>query len=436
MSSEELKLSNINKTKLQKDILLLEKDLSESSEGFAQNFEKKEIDWKDVRSTLDEGEAAIELIRFNYFNTQFTDSVIYAALIIKKSSKTPEVVVLDKGNDLEGKYFKYYRNGIKYKAKDKYSYNKFWAKIDDQLGGINSIYLSVDGVYNQLNPETFRMKDGSYLIDKYTFYNVSNTKDLVINSISDRPEYKTQTATLFGNPKFKEKSNDDATASNRGGNKVSSVAPLPGAEKEVKELSEFLESKDWKPKTFLSADATESKVKDMESPRIFHVATHGFFMQNDLGASDNLDEGDKPVENPLLKAGLLFVGADELLSENNIYQFNRKDGILTAYEAMNLNLDNTELVVLSACETGLGEVKSGEGVYGLQRSFLVAGAQNIIMTLFKVNDQVTQELMNDFYTKWLETGDKRTAFLEAKKAIKEKYESPIYWGSFVLVGLD
>ena len=434
MSSEELKLSDINKTKLQKEILLLEKELSESSEGFAQNFEKKQVDWKDVRSTLKPGEAAVELIKFNYFNTNFTDSVLYVALVIKESSKYPEIVVMDKGNELEGKYFKYYRNGIKYKAKDKYSYKKFWAKIDEKLSGISSIYLSVDGIYNQVNPETFRLKDGTFLIDKYTFYNVSNTKDLVLNDLAEKTEYKTFTATLFGNPKFKVKS-DNASASARGGNKVSSVAPLPGAELEVKNLSEFLTSQDWETETYLTSKATESKVKDMESPRIFHVATHGFFMQEEKIAN-SLSEDQKPVENPLLKAGLLFVGADELLAENNIYQFNKKDGVLTAYEAMNLNLDNTELVVLSACETGLGEIKSGEGVYGLQRSFLVAGAQNVIMTLFKVNDEITQELMNDFYKMWFETGDKRQAFLQAKKNIKAKYDSPIYWGSFVLVGLD
>jgi CHAT domain-containing protein len=110
-----------------------------------------------------------------------------------------------------------------------------------------------------------------------------------------------------------------------------------------------------------------------------------------------------------------------------------KGGILTAYEAMNLNFDNTELVVLSACETGRGEVQAGEGVYGLQRAFLIAGADAVIMSLFKVNDEVTQKLMMHFYVNWLKTGDKRKSFIEAKKAIKSEYDSPIYWGAFIMI---
>jgi CHAT domain-containing protein len=101
---------------------------------------------------------------------------------------------------------------------------------------------------------------------------------------------------------------------------------------------------------------------------------------------------------------------------------------------MNLNLDNTELVVLSACETGLGEIKNGEGVYGLQRAFQVAGARNLIMSLWKVNDIVTQQLMVSFFKHWLNGKSKHAAFAQAQKEIRTKYPAPYYWGGFVLLG--
>ena len=112
------------------------------------------------------------------------------------------------------------------------------------------------------------------------------------------------------------------------------------------------------------------------------------------------------------------------------------NGILTAYEAMNLNLDYTDLVVLSACETGLGDVSAGEGVYGLQRAFLVAGAKTLIMSLFKVSDEATQKLMVLFYQKWLQTGDKRQAFIDAKKELRNEFKDPIFWGAFIMIGIE
>jgi len=103
---------------------------------------------------------------------------------------------------------------------------------------------------------------------------------------------------------------------------------------------------------------------------------------------------------------------------------------------MNLSFDNTDLVVLSACETGLGDITAGEGVFGLQRAFLVAGANTLIMSLFKVNDEATQKLMVSFYQNWLDTGNKRQAFIDAKKELRNEFHEPIYWGAFIMIGLD
>jgi CHAT domain-containing protein len=110
-----------------------------------------------------------------------------------------------------------------------------------------------------------------------------------------------------------------------------------------------------------------------------------------------------------------------------------ENGILTAYEVMNLLLDNTEIVVVSACETGLGDVKNGEGVYGLQRAFQVAGSKAIIMSLWKVNDAATQELMSGFYKHFALTNNKQTAFKKAQLELKTKFKDPYFWGAFVMV---
>ena len=139
-------------------------------------------------------------------------------------------------------------------------------------------------------------------------------------------------------------------------------------------------------------------------------------------------------KNPLMRSGLLFSGAQNTIRGENLVGEN---GVLTSLEAKDLDLTNTELVVLSACETGVGDFVSGEGVYGLQRSILEAGAENVIMSLWKVDDKATQLLMTNFYTNWLEKGlTKREALKQAQITIKntDGYSSPYYWGAFVLIG--
>lgn len=437
LSFDEQDMYGIYPGVLEKEIAILEKQLGERSTAFAENTKTTLYSWKDVKKTLKDNEAAIEIIRFHYYENAFTNSVVYAALVVtNETKKNPELVIIPGGNELEEKYFKYYRNVIKYRTKDKYSYARFWQPIEPALKNRTTVYLSADGVYNQLNPETFRKEDNTFLIDDYTFYSVSNTKDLVIKAESPAQPYLTKEVVMFGNPAFGSTGDSTLQANNASSNRISSVEPLPGAEEEVKTLRNILNENKWQTHMYLTTEATETEVKRMNNPRVVHVATHGFFVQEDQLEDVATENENMPVVNPLLKSGLLFAGADELLAEDNIFRVNKKEGVLTAYEAMNLTLDNTELVVLSACETGLGEVKSGEGVYGLQRSFLVAGAQNVIMTLFKVDDEVTQKLMTQFYSEWLATGDKRKAFIRAKQAIKKEYEHPIYWGSFVLIGLD
>lgn len=182
-------------------------------------------------------------------------------------------------------------------------------------------------------------------------------------------------------------------------------------------------------------------------PRVLHIATHGFFVPSQARAAQARLQGTtysmgvgqaigpdtryNAELNPLLRSGVVLAGvSNAAMDERSL----RTDGILTAYEAGLLNLQGTELVVLSACETGLGEVQAGEGIYGLQRSFQLAGAQAVITSLWRVDDSATQLLMSTFYRLWLSGISKQAAFRQAQLQVRQQYPEPYYWGAFVLVG--
>jgi CHAT domain-containing protein len=202
-------------------------------------------------------------------------------------------------------------------------------------------------------------------------------------------------------------------------------------------LQFLLKQKGWITSEYVEKSASEENVKEINSPKIFHIATHGFYRPTTQSTlEDELQESEATLnQNPLMRTGLLLRGAGDLMEKTN-YNFNIENGILTAYEAMSLNLDKTDLVVLSACETGLGDLEAGEGVYGLQRAFLVAGAKVLIMSMFKVDDEATQKLMLKFYQKWLNSADLRQSFIDAKKELRVEYPEPIYWGAFMMIGLN
>jgi CHAT domain-containing protein len=212
-----------------------------------------------------------------------------------------------------------------------------------------------------------------------------------------------------------------------------SVLPLPGTLTEVTNIKNLLEGGNLTVEFFAGKDATEANIKKVKYPKILHIATHGFFLPN-LKNKDLLIDKEtiQNEKNVLLRSGLLLAGCEKSMKGEGISS--EEDGIFTAYEALNLFLDETDLVVLSACETGLGEVQNGEGVYGLQRAFQQAGAKSILISLWKVNDHATELLMTNFYNDFLKSGDQKQSFINAQKAVRKVYPEPYYWGAFVMVG--
>lgn len=421
----------------------LEKELSKTSDDFKKAFKSKAPTWLDVRKSLAESEAAIEIVRF--VDNKNTDSennsikVYYAALITKYNSiNHPDLVVLNNGRELENKYVKLYGNLVKIlkiqpikqrtsleielmKSDQNLLYKMFWEQIQKKLNGIKAVYLSVDGVYNSINLLTFRNpKTEKYLLDELDLRIVTNTKDLV--EYTRNKEHNTKDfIDLFGDPKY----NLNPKLPDR-------ISELPGTKIEIEKILKMMIAKDWTVDEYLGKKALERTVKSINNPTILHIATHGVFLKNIEQGKPNLlgTSGKHFVENPLLRSMLLFAGAEN--NENNSNTTN--DGKLTAYEAMNLNLDNTDLVVLSACETGLGEIQNGEGVYGLQRAFQVAGTKSLIMSLWTVSDDATQKLMTTFYQKMLNGESKRIAFRETQIELKKTYPEFYYWGAFVMIG--
>lgn len=467
---------------------VLEKDLSQQSSAFASAYANQEVSWRAVQARLKPGEAAVEIVRFRDFNPDsagvYTDEVYYAALILTpETTENPEMVVMRNGALMEGKFLNNYRNAIKYQVNENYSYQLFWRPIANRLRGINKIYFSPDGVYNQISIYTLQNPSTKkFTIDEFEIQLVNNTKDLLSYDFTSTSNFD-KTTYLFGYPNYNlgtleqeissgntktsVKDISQAAAENRGtrggvrgargsrgerGQKTTlgsiprgirgnmlrymrsnqTLSLLPGTKKEVGLIDSLFNSANQIPTVFLSDAALEDSIKSIQAPQALHIATHGFFLENEEGNENT----DAYVENPLLRSGLVLAGANSYIStgsvdENGTYE---EDGILTAYEAMNLNLEGTELVVLSACETGLGEIKNGEGVFGLQRAFQVAGAEAIIMSMWTVDDNATQELMTNFYEEWLATGDKHKSFITAQKRLKEKRPAPYYWGAFVMIG--
>jgi CHAT domain-containing protein/Tfp pilus assembly protein PilF len=307
------------------------------------------------------------------------------------------------------------------------------------LDGATRVLVSPDGALNVIPFAAFIDEEGRFLIERFDFTYLTSGRDLLRRTLRSAAR---SGPLVFANPAFGRAGTKGATTMPAPGARRSvSLAdaffpPLPGTASEARALSKILKDAE----LMVDIEATESALKKASAPRILHVATHGFFLPDQ---APQATAGDAParsltategqasaaVENPLLRAGLALAGANGRKS-------GAEDGILTALEAAGLDLDGTYLVVLSACETGLGDVQNGDGVYGLRRALFIAGAATEVTSLWKVDDQATRDLMVDYYQK-LERGGGRSASLhEVQRSMLAQRATahPYYWASFVVSG--
>lgn len=419
-SKEELEKQEIDLDSLERAANNMERKLSERSAEFSAGYATQKINYKQIQKLLNDTEALVDIIRVKNFDRAFTEDVKYIALVLTKNAALPKLIALDNGSQLETRYAKYYRNAIQQKIPDEYSYDQYWSKLEGELAGKKLIYFSPDGVYNQINLNTLRRSGGDYFINRFDLVILGNSKDLV--DIKKRKALVAKkTATLVGFPDYG--SND--------------IASLPGTKIELDGISKVLKASAYKVQMFTQKTATEATIKSTKAVDVLHIATHGYFLQDvpHSGGSVFGINTENASNNPLLRSGLLLAGAGKTEAGAMPNLQSNDNGVLTAYEAMNLNLEGTSLVVLSACETGLGDVKAGEGVYGLQRAFLVAGADALVMSLWRVDDAATQLLMTSFYSNWLKLRNKQKAFKQAQLQLMAKYKEPYYWGAFVMMGM-
>ena len=437
----------------------LESQLVKKSTLFNELNKLQDISWKQVRDSLKDGEAAIEFLRYNKFNPcipEFTDSIIYCASLITKNSKYPELITLFNEKQLEEIIGKFggnnysYINSIYGKNTEVNTelYSLIWKPLEESLKGVKKVYISPDGLLHKISFSAIAKDQNVYLCDVYKLEVKSSTGKIIgrVDSGSSggvktiHESSQPTTATLFGGINY----NTDSTT-------YQGWKYLEGTKTETQEINKILKKGKVEVNYFSNTSASEDEFKLMASnSHILHIATHGFFYPDPKEIEKQEEENTEVGEiifrggsrgfgvnsfvenqNPLMRSGLVFAGANDVWSKQ-AKNDSIDDGVLTAQEVANIDMRKTDLVVMSACETGLGDIKGSEGVYGLQRAFKMAGVDYLIMSLWQVPDKETEEFMTIFYKKLIKQNDIKTAFNQTQKEMRAKYD-PYFWGAFMLI---
>lgn len=402
--------------------------------------------WKDIRDSLQDNSAAVEIIKtLDYAEDGAHNIPAYYALILTKKSESPELRYICTEAEI-----------LKYNPGDYYNSSKLtnclFGTISEFLEGenISTIYFSPMGEFCNIAIESLRTEDGGILSDKFELYRLSSTRILL------KDEHKSEYNLLaFGDIDF------DADSSSlkeeqskrigekhligfnrlRGNLRGLHFGRLKGTKIELDSIATICKYKQITYHEFRKDAATELKFRNLlgNDINICHIATHGFLWngfndyKNRLTLSVLSEVPDFIEDLSMLNSGILLAGANNTLKKDSIGNL-YNDGIITAYEISQLPLSNIDLIVLSACETGLGKIK-GDGVFGLQRGFKQAGVNSIIMSLWEVDDDATQMLMTEFYKNYLSGMSKRKSLSEAQRSVRNTsgFEDPEYWAAFILL---
>ncbi|WP_188465154.1 CHAT domain-containing protein [Bizionia arctica] len=453
---EKLPLSDRSQVYEQLDIDTekLEKYLSRNSSEFETSENVLSINFNQVQEKLKSNELIIDLVAFNYYDKKWTDSIKYSAFIIGKNYNSPKYIPLFEQQQLDSllNQTNVHEASINKLYTGQAISDLFIAPLSKELERITTIYIVPSGLGHQIDFAALPFSGNKTLGEAFKVHLLGSSSSLINYESTVFKLQKDLELLLYGDIDYDKQSaisaeeNDIVNSEvaddfmelvSRSG--INTWGYLAGTEKEVSIIKKQSDANGYATRIINGTQATKSSILQLDgktTPYVLHLATHGYFFENPKILEDNNLETTKSSyykasEDPMLRSGLIFAGVNTYWGEP-IESSVIDDGVLTAKEISNLDLSSCQLVVLSACETGLGDINGSEGVFGLQRAFKMAGVKNIIMSLWKVPDEQTAELFELFYGYCFQGESIHEALRMAQAEMKLKY-SPYYWAGFVLL---
>lgn len=399
----------------------------------ARNYNKNACTWKEVQKSLKEGEIAIEFVE-----SLEKDSInTYYAMTIKKGYENPKLFRLI---DLK-QFGDIFQGPLSFAEQKILLGNHIWGILKNELWGVDNIYFSPVGLFHQIAIENLPYDEKEYYSDKYNMFRLSSTRELVV--IKGCPEYKS--AYLYGGLDY----NNQVISSNNTPNMRSGFDYLYNTNDEVFSIADILKERGINSTLYSGEEGTEESFKSLSGKdfNILHMATHGMSVKKEdvekLKTNNNFQFlANKSLislehaSDVLSWSFLVLSGGNKLINRIPMLR-NDDDGIITAIEVANMDFHNIDLVVLSACESGLGPNATDNTVMGLQRGFKDAGVNTILMSISRVDDKATKILMVEFYRNLMSGKTKHQSLKDAQNHLRQIdngiYDKPECWASFIML---